>query len=201
MPAQILQHPGVDWRQFINNMYFPFEGIYGITLWVYPPSCFTSYYSAWSPSAWDWVSFCRQCNDGGRSLYRGPAKVSVVSSHFLAPYRDHRSPIRYRPLTDHTQHETHGLSRHFAGGVEQPRVPEGKSRRLSWVPQAPHGRVSRSTLHHYCYCSIVPATMHYIGVLSIVHFTAKKLNLPTYPKDQLPNFSKYGVKAGSPSFQ
>ena len=28
MPFQILKHPGVDWRQFINNMYFPSEGIF-----------------------------------------------------------------------------------------------------------------------------------------------------------------------------
>jgi len=34
IPVQILQHPGVDWRQFINNMYFPQEGIFGVTLWV-----------------------------------------------------------------------------------------------------------------------------------------------------------------------
>ena len=30
--------------------------------------------------------------------------------------------------------------------------------------------------------------MHYIGVMSIVHFTAKKLNLPTYTSEELPNF-------------
>ncbi|MEE9587013.1 MAG: TRAP transporter large permease subunit, partial [Hyphomicrobiaceae bacterium] len=34
MPLQVLKHPGVDWRQFINNMYFPSEGIFGVTLWV-----------------------------------------------------------------------------------------------------------------------------------------------------------------------
>ena len=34
IPVQILRHPGVDWHQFVNNMYFPFEGIFGITLWV-----------------------------------------------------------------------------------------------------------------------------------------------------------------------
>jgi TRAP transporter 4TM/12TM fusion protein len=38
--------------------------------------------------------------------------------------------------------------------------------------------------------AIVPALMHYIGVLSIVHFTARKLGLPTYTEDQLPNLVK-----------
>ena len=31
---KLLLLPGVDWRQFVNNMYFPSEGIFGITLWV-----------------------------------------------------------------------------------------------------------------------------------------------------------------------
>ena len=35
--------------------------------------------------------------------------------------------------------------------------------------------------------ALVPASMHYIGVLSIVHFTAKRLGLKGYPKEQLPN--------------
>ena len=34
MPIQILRHPGITWDNFINNMYFPAEGIYGITLWI-----------------------------------------------------------------------------------------------------------------------------------------------------------------------
>ena len=38
--------------------------------------------------------------------------------------------------------------------------------------------------------AIAPAMMHYIGVLSIVHLQAKKLGLPTYPRDQLPQLAK-----------
>ena len=34
MPLQILQHPGSSWSQYINNMYFPAEGIFGVTLWI-----------------------------------------------------------------------------------------------------------------------------------------------------------------------
>ncbi|MCH9670946.1 MAG: TRAP transporter large permease subunit, partial [Gammaproteobacteria bacterium] len=34
IPVQILRHPGISWSQYINNMYFPAEGIYGITLWI-----------------------------------------------------------------------------------------------------------------------------------------------------------------------
>jgi TRAP transporter 4TM/12TM fusion protein len=38
--------------------------------------------------------------------------------------------------------------------------------------------------------AIVPALMHYVGVLSIVHFTARKLGLSAYRKEDLPNFVK-----------
>ena len=34
MPFQIIMHPGIPWGQYINNMYFPSEGIYGVTLWI-----------------------------------------------------------------------------------------------------------------------------------------------------------------------
>ena len=34
IPVQLLMHPGINWHQYINNMYFPAEGIYGVTLWI-----------------------------------------------------------------------------------------------------------------------------------------------------------------------
>ena len=34
IPIQVLKHPGISWAQYINNMYFPAEGIYGVTLWI-----------------------------------------------------------------------------------------------------------------------------------------------------------------------
>ena len=30
----ILQHPGVKFNTFVSSMYFPQEGIFGVTLWV-----------------------------------------------------------------------------------------------------------------------------------------------------------------------
>ena len=34
IPIQILKHPGLSWSLFVNNMYFPDLGIYGVTLWI-----------------------------------------------------------------------------------------------------------------------------------------------------------------------
>jgi TRAP-type uncharacterized transport system fused permease subunit len=42
----------------------------------------------------------------------------------------------------------------------------------------------------------VPAAMHYIGVLSIVHFKAKKLGLKGLNSDQIPQFWQCLSKVG-----
>ena len=34
IPIQIMKHPGLSWSLFVNNMYFPDLGIYGVTLWI-----------------------------------------------------------------------------------------------------------------------------------------------------------------------
>ncbi len=84
MPFQVLKHPGVDWRQFINNMYFPQEGIFGVTLWVV------------STVVFHFVLFGVVAQRMGLGQFfvdnamilagrytGGPAKVSVVSSAFF----------------------------------------------------------------------------------------------------------------------
>jgi len=84
IPVQILRHPGVDWYQFVNNMYFPSEGIFGVTLWVV------------STVVFHFVLFGVVAQRMGLGQFfvdnamilagrytGGPAKVSVVSSAFF----------------------------------------------------------------------------------------------------------------------
>ena len=84
IPVQILRHPGVDWHQFVNNMYFPSEGIFGVTLWVV------------STVVFHFVLFGVVAQRMGLGQFfvdnamiiagrytGGPAKVSVVSSAFF----------------------------------------------------------------------------------------------------------------------
>ncbi|MCP4431386.1 MAG: TRAP transporter large permease subunit, partial [Gammaproteobacteria bacterium] len=84
MPAQILQHPGVDWRQFINNMYFPFEGIYGITLWVVSTVVFHFVlFGVVAQRMGLGQFFVDNAMIAAGRYTGGPAKVSVVSSAFF----------------------------------------------------------------------------------------------------------------------
>jgi TRAP transporter 4TM/12TM fusion protein len=193
MPAQILQHPGVDWHQFINNMYFPFEGIYGVTLWVV------------STVVFHFVLFGVVAQRMGLGQFfvdnammmaghytGGPAKVSVVSSAFFGTISGSSiaNTVSTGSLTIPNMKRM-GYPGHFAGGVEAaasaggqitPPIMGAASFLMAEYLQVPYTTIVIAAL--------VPALMHYIGVLSIVHFTAKKLKLKTYPKDQLPNFVK-----------
>ncbi len=193
MPAQILQHPGVDWRQFINNMYFPFEGIFGITLWVV------------STVVFHFVLFGVVAQRMGLGQFfidnamilagrytGGPAKVSVISSAFFGTISGSSiaNTVSTGSLTIPNMKRL-GYPGHFAGGVEAaasaggqitPPIMGAASFLMAEYLEVPYTTI--------VIAAIVPALMHYIGVLSIVHFTAKKLGLKAYPKDQLPNFYK-----------
>ena len=191
MPAQILQHPGVDWRQFINNMYFPFEGIYGITLWVVSTVVFHFVlFGVVAQRMGLGQFFVDNAMIAAGRYTGGPAKVSVVSSAFFGTISGSSiaNTVSTGSLTIPNMKRM-GYPGHFAGGVEAaasaggqitPPIMGAASFLMAEYLEVPYTTI--------VIAAIVPAMMHYIGVLSIVHFTAKKLDLPTYPKDQLPNF-------------
>jgi len=191
MPAQILQHPGVDWRQFINNMYFPFEGIYGITLWVVSTVVFHFVLFGVVAQRMGLGQFFvdNAMMIAGRYT-GGPAKVSVVSSAFFGTISGSSiaNTVSTGSLTIPNMKKM-GYPGHFAGGVEAaasaggqitPPIMGAASFLMAEYLEVPYTTI--------VIAAIVPALMHYIGVMSIVHYTAKKLGLQTYPKDQLPRF-------------
>lgn len=193
IPIQILQHPGVDWRQFVNNMYFPSEGIFGVTLWVV------------STVVFHFVLFGVVAQRMGLGQFfvdnamivagrytGGPAKVSVVSSAFFGTISGSSiaNTVSTGSLTIPNMKRM-GYPGHFAGGVEAassaggqitPPIMGAASFLMAEYLEVPYTTI--------VIAAIVPATMHYIGVMSIVHFTAKKLNLPTYTREELPNLAK-----------
>jgi len=192
IPVQILKHPGVDWRQFINNMYFPQEGIFGVTLWVV------------STIVFHFVLFGVVAQRMGLGQFfidnamilagrytGGPAKVSVVSSAFFGTISGSSiaNTVSTGSLTIPNMKRM-GYPGHFAGGVEAAASAGGQITppimgAASFV-MAEFLEVPYTTI---VIAAIVPALMHYVGVLSIVHLEAKRLNLPSYTKDQLPQFA------------
>ena len=193
MPFQILKHPGVDWRQFINNMYFPQEGIFGVTLWVV------------STVVFHFVLFGVVAQRMGLGQFfvdnamilagrytGGPAKVSVVSSAFFGTISGSSiaNTVSTGSLTIPNMKRM-GYPGHFAGGVEAaasaggqitPPIMGAASFLMAEFLEVPYTTIVLA--------AIVPASMHYVGVISIVHFKARSLGLKGYPKDELPKFVK-----------
>lgn len=193
MPFQILKHPGVDWRQFINNMYFPQEGIFGVTLWVV------------STVVFHFVLFGVVAQRMGLGQFfvdnamilagrytGGPAKVSVVSSAFFGTISGSSiaNTVSTGSLTIPNMKRL-GYPGHFAGGVEAaasaggqitPPIMGAASFLMAEFLQVPYTTI--------VIAAVVPAAMHYVGVISIVHFTAKRLGLTGYPKEQLPQLAR-----------
>jgi len=193
MPAQILQHPGVDWHQFINNMYFPFEGIFGVTLWVVSTVVFHFVlFGVVAQRMGLGQFFVDNAMIAAGRYTGGPAKVSVVSSAFFGTISGSSiaNTVSTGSLTIPNMKRM-GYPGHFAGGVEAassaggqitPPIMGAASFLMAEYLEVPYTTI--------VIAAIVPAMMHYIGVLSIVHFTAKRLGLKTYTKEELPNFIK-----------
>lgn len=193
MPAAILQHPGVDWRQFVNNMYFPFEGIFGVTLWVVSTVVFHFVlFGVVAQRMGLGQFFVDNAMIAAGRYTGGPAKVSVVSSAFFGTISGSSiaNTVSTGSLTIPNMKRM-GYPGHFAGGVEAassaggqitPPIMGAASFLMAEYLEVPYTTIVLA--------AVVPALMHYVGVLSIVHFTAKKLGLPTYTEEQLPNFFK-----------
>ncbi len=193
MPAQILQHPGVDWRQFVNNMYFPSEGIFGVTLWVVSTVVFHFVLFGVVAQRMGLGQFFVDNAMMMAGRYTGgPAKVSVVSSAFFGTISGSSiaNTVSTGSLTIPNMKRM-GYPGYFAGGVEAaasaggqitPPIMGAASFLMAEYLEVPYTTI--------VIAAIIPAAMHYIGVLSIVHFTALRLGLPTYAKEDLPNFVK-----------
>ena len=191
MPLEILRHPGVQWRLFINNMYFPNSGIFGVTLWVVSTVVF--HFVVFGVVA-QRMGLGKFFIDNAMILagryVGGPAKVSVVSSAFFGTISGSSiaNTVSTGSLTIPNMKRL-GYPARFAGGVEAaasaggqitPPIMGAASFLMAEYLEVPYATI--------VVAAIVPAAMHYIGVLSIVHFTARRLGLKAYPPGQIPRF-------------
>ena len=191
IPVQILQHPGVDWHQFVNNMYFPSEGIFGVTLWIVSTVVFHFVLFGIVAQRMGLGQFFVDNAMMAAGRYTGgPAKVSVVSSAFFGTISGSSiaNTVSTGSLTIPNMKKL-GYPGHFAGGVEAaasaggqitPPIMGAASFLMAEYLEVPYTTI--------VIAAIVPALMHYIGVMSIVHFTAKRLGLKAYAKEDIPRF-------------
>ena len=201
MPLQILKHPGVNWDLFINSMYFPEEGIFGVTLWIVSTVVFHFVLFGIIAQRMGLGQFFVDVATVFAGRYTGGlAKVSVVSSAFFGTISGSSiaNTVSTGSLTIPNMKRM-GYPGHLAGGVEAaasaggqitPPIMGAAAFVMAEFLELPYTTIILAAL--------VPAMMHYVGVISIVHFKAKRLGLKGLPDSEIPKLWDV-VKRGWPT--
>ncbi|MEL0062527.1 MAG: TRAP transporter fused permease subunit, partial [Candidatus Puniceispirillum sp.] len=171
------------------NMYFPDIGIYGITLWIVSTVVFHFVLFGVLAQRIGLGQFFVDLATVAAGRYTGGlAKVSVVSSALFGTISGSSiaNTVSTGSLTIPNMKRM-GYPGHFAGGVEAAASAGGQITPpimgAAAFVLAEFLEISYSTV---VIAAAVPAAMHYIGVMSIVHFKAKKLGLQGIPKEEIP---------------
>ncbi len=201
MPLQVLKHPGINWAQYINNMYFPAEGIYGITLWIVSTVVFHFVLFGVLAQRMGLGQFFVDMATVIAGRYTGGlAKVSVVSSAFFGTISGSSiaNTVSTGSLTIPNMKRM-GYPGHLAGGVEAAASAGGQITPpimgAAAFIMAEFLEVPYTTI---IIAAAVPAAMHYVGVLCIVHFQAKRLGLKGVPEEEIPKLWTV-IKKGWPT--
>ena len=191
IPVQILKHPGISWPLFVNNMYFPDLGIYGITLWIVSTVVFHFVLFGVLAQRIGLGQFFVDLAMVAAGRYTGGlAKVSVVSSALFGTISGSSiaNTVSTGSITIPNM-KKNGYPGHFAGGVEAaasaggqitPPIMGAAAFILAEFLEIPYSTV--------VIAAAIPAAMHYIGVLSIVHFSARRFGLRGLSREQIPQF-------------
>lgn len=201
IPIQVLRHPGISWAQYVNNMYFPAEGIYGITLWIVSTVVFQFVLFGILAQRMGLGQFFVDIATVIAGRYTGGlAKVSVVSSAFFGTISGSSiaNTVSTGSLTIPNMKRM-GYPGHLAGGVEAASSAGGQITPpimgAAAFVMAEFLEVPYTTI---VIAATVPAAMHYVGVLCIVHFQAKRLGLKGMPSEEIPKLMAV-LKQGWPT--
>ena len=189
----LLQHPGVKFNTFVSSMYFPQEGIFGVTLWVVSTIVFHFVlFGVIAQRTGLGQLFIDNATILAGRYTGGPAKVSVVSSAFFGTISGSSvaNTVSTGALTIPNMKRL-GYPGHFAGGVEAASSAGGQITPpimgAAAFIMAEFLEVPYTTI---VIAAIFPALLHYVGVFTVVHLMARKLDLKGLSKDQLPHLKK-----------
>ena len=185
----LLQHPGVKFNTFVSSMYFPQEGIFGVTLWVVSTIVFHFVlFGVIAQRTGLGQLFIDNATILAGRYTGGPAKVSVVSSAFFGTISGSSvaNTVSTGALTIPNMKRL-GYPGHFAGGVEAaasaggqitPPIMGAAAFIMAEFLELPYTTI--------VIAAIFPALLHYVGVFAVVHLMARKLGLKGLAKDALP---------------
>ena len=188
MPG-ILTHPGASWTNIVNHLYLTSQGIYGTALGVI--STYVFHFVLFGVMATR-IGLGQLFIDLASSLAGrfagGPAKVSVVSSALLGSISGSSiaNTVTTGSLTIPAMIRI-GYPRHFAAAVEAASSTGGQ------ITPPVMGAVAFLMIEYLgvplttiLTAALVPAFMHFFGVLVQVHLEARRRGLRGMTKDELP---------------
>ncbi len=189
----VLQHPGVKFRTFVSSMYFPQEGIFGVTLWVVSTIVFHFVlFGVIAQRTGLGQLFIDNATILAGRYTGGPAKVSVVSSAFFGTISGSSvaNTVSTGALTIPNMKRL-GYPGHFAGGVEAAASAGGQITPpimgAAAFIMAEFLEIPYTTI---VIAAIFPAFLHYVGVFAVVHLMARRLNLQGMARQMLPKFAQ-----------
>ncbi len=188
MPG-VLVHPGADWTNIVNHLYLTSQGIYGTALGVI--STYVFHFVLFGVLATR-IGLGQLFIDLASSLAGryagGPAKVSVLSSAMLGSISGSSiaNTVTTGSLTIPAMIRI-GYPRHFAAAVEAASSTGGQ------ITPPVMGAVAFLMIEYLgvplttiLTAALVPAFMHFFGVLVQVHLEAKRRGLRGLTKEELP---------------
>ena len=189
IPVAVLQHPGATWPQFLNHIYLTTEGIYGVPVKVISTIVFHFVLFGVIAQRMGLGKFFIDVAQvfAGR-FAGGPAKVSVVSSALFGTISGSSiaNTVTTGSLTIPAMKRI-GYPAHFAGAVEAasstggqitPPIMGAAAFLMVEFLEIPYTTIILAAM--------TPAIMHYVAVLAMVHFEAKKLGLKGMEPSEIP---------------
>lgn len=184
-----LVHPGTSWQSLMDHLYLKGEGVNGRPVFVVATYVFHFVLFgmvALKVGLGQLFIDIAHCVAGRYS--GGPAKVSVLASGMMGMISGSSiaNTVMTGSLTIPTMKRI-GYRPHFAGAVEAAASTGGQ------ITPPILGSAAflmieflEIPLRDVILAAIVPASMHYLGVLVMVHFEAKRLGLRGLRRDEMP---------------
>ena len=192
MPG-IFAHPGASWSGIVNHLYLTSQGIYGTALGVMATYVFHFVlFGVLATKIGLGQLFIDLASALAGRYAGGPAKVSVVSSAMLGSISGSSiaNTVTTGALTIPAMIRI-GYPRHFAAAVEAAASTGGQ------ITPPVMGAVAFLMIEYLglplttiLTAALVPAFMHFFGVLVQVHLEAKRRGLRGLTADELPDVMK-----------
>ncbi|QLF70550.1 TRAP transporter permease [Peteryoungia desertarenae] len=192
MPG-VLVHPGASWTNIVNHLYLTSQGIYGTALGVIATYVFHFVlFGVMATKIGLGQLFIDLASAAAGRYSGGPAKVSVLSSALLGSISGSSiaNTVTTGALTIPAMVRI-GYPRHFAAAVEAAASTGGQ------ITPPVMGAVAFLMIEYLgipltmiLTAALVPAFMHFYGVLVQVHLEARRLGLRGLSAAELPNVMK-----------